>query len=89
MAYELNNPKETDELARLNDCPVEAAILEKRGRFFIIVAFDGGAPTHSCYLTAQWYVGDSHWSQGDYGFPSYDDALAAAIVRAGREVCDE
>jgi hypothetical protein len=81
-----NTPKETDELVRLNDCPVEAAILEKRGRFFIIVVFEPAAPRDSCYLTAEWYVGDSHWSQGDYGFPSYDDALAAAIVRANREL---
>jgi len=81
-----NTPKVTDDLARLNGCPVEAAVLEKQGRFFIIVAFEPEAPVGSHYLTAEWYAGDSHWSQSDCGFPSYDDALAAAIVRSNREL---
>lgn len=85
MTYE-PNPKETDELVRLNDCPVEAAILEKRGRFFVIVGFVADAPHDQRYFTAEWYVGDRYWSQGDYSFPTYDDALSAATRRAGRGV---
>ena len=85
MEHKSNNSKMADSLARLNGCEVEAAILEKRGRFFIIVAFDPSAPTDSAYLTAAWKVGENQWWGGDYGFSSYKEALAAAIARAGRQ----